>query len=122
MKVLVTGGAGYIGSIAVEQLVKAGEDVVVFDNLFQGHQQAVHPKAAFVQGDLANRAAICSVAIEQSRSARSSRTTSWASAMLVVVEISVGRPTSRWAVASRPSLRRRQAALSRSRLHRESCS
>jgi UDP-glucose 4-epimerase len=58
MKVLVTGGAGYIGSIAVEQLIKAGEDVVVFDNLYQGHQQAVHPKAVFVQGDLKDRAAV----------------------------------------------------------------
>jgi UDP-glucose 4-epimerase len=64
MKVLVTGGAGYIGSIAVEQLIKAGEEVVVFDNLFQGHQQAVHPKAAFVQGDLANRGAIDAVMAE----------------------------------------------------------
>jgi len=61
MKVLVTGGAGYIGSIAVEQLIKAGEEVVVFDNLYQGHQQAVHPKAAFVQGDLADRAAVDAV-------------------------------------------------------------
>ena len=58
MKVLVTGGAGYIGSIAVEQLILAGEEVVVFDNLYQGHQAAVHPQAAFVQGDLADRAAI----------------------------------------------------------------
>ena len=61
MKVLVTGGAGYIGSIAVEQLIKAGEEVVVFDNLYQGHQQAVHPKAAFVKGDLADRAAVDAV-------------------------------------------------------------
>ncbi|MFN8467711.1 MAG: UDP-glucose 4-epimerase GalE [Caldilineaceae bacterium] len=61
MKVLVTGGAGYIGSIAVEQLIKAGEEVVVFDNLYQGHQQAVHPKAVFVEGDLADRAAVDAV-------------------------------------------------------------
>ena len=61
MKVLVTGGAGYIGSIAVEQLIMAGEEVVVFDNLYQGHQQAVHPKAAFVQGDLADRTAVDAV-------------------------------------------------------------
>ncbi len=58
MKVLVTGGAGYIGSIAVEQLIEAGESVVVFDNLYQGHTAAVHPEAAFVQGDLADRASI----------------------------------------------------------------
>lgn len=58
MKVLVTGGAGYIGSITVEQLVQAGEDVVVFDNLSQGHRAAVHPAAVFVEGDLADRAAL----------------------------------------------------------------
>lgn len=61
MKVLVTGGAGYIGSIVVEQLVKAGDSVVVFDNLYQGHPGAVHPAAEFVQGDLADRPAIDAV-------------------------------------------------------------
>jgi UDP-glucose 4-epimerase len=58
MKILVTGGAGYIGSIAVEQLVQAGESVVVLDNLYQGHRAAVHPDAAFIEGDLADRAAV----------------------------------------------------------------
>jgi UDP-glucose 4-epimerase len=58
MNILVTGGAGYIGSVVVEQLVAAGESVVVFDNLSQGHRGAVHPSALFVEGDLANRAAI----------------------------------------------------------------
>jgi len=58
MKILVTGGAGYIGSIATERLIKAGADVVVFDNLYQGHRDAVHPQAAFVQGDLADRTAV----------------------------------------------------------------
>jgi UDP-glucose 4-epimerase len=58
MKILVTGGAGYIGSIVVEQLVKAGESVVVLDNLYQGHRAAVHPAAVFVEGDLADRATI----------------------------------------------------------------
>src|SRR5688500_19136379 len=51
VKVLVTGGAGYIGSIATAELVKAGHTVVVFDNLYQGHRAAVHPDAAFVEGD-----------------------------------------------------------------------
>jgi UDP-glucose 4-epimerase len=58
MNILVTGGAGYIGSVVVEQLIAAGESVVVFDNLSQGHRAAVHPSAVFVEGDLANRAAI----------------------------------------------------------------
>ncbi|RMG98446.1 MAG: UDP-glucose 4-epimerase GalE [Chloroflexi bacterium] len=58
MKVLVTGGAGYIGSITVEQLIKAGEEVIVFDNLYQGHRDAVHPDAIFIHGDLADKAAI----------------------------------------------------------------
>ena len=58
MKILVTGGAGYIGSIVVEQLVEAGETVVVFDNLYQGHAAAVHPGARLVVGDLADRAAL----------------------------------------------------------------
>jgi UDP-glucose 4-epimerase len=58
MKILVTGGAGYIGSAVVEQLIADGESVVVFDDLSQGHRAAVHPHAVFVKGDLANRAAI----------------------------------------------------------------
>jgi UDP-glucose 4-epimerase len=55
MKVLVTGGAGYIGSTVVRELVRAGEEVVVLDNLTQGHRAAVHDEAAFVEGDLADR-------------------------------------------------------------------
>lgn len=58
MKILVTGGAGYIGSVVVEQLIEAGESAVVFDNLYQGHAAAVHPAATLVVGDLADRAAI----------------------------------------------------------------
>lgn len=58
MKILVTGGGGYIGSIVVEQLIKAGESVIVFDNLYQGHRDAVHPDAIFVEGDLADRVAV----------------------------------------------------------------
>ena len=52
MTILVTGGAGYIGSVAVEQLVERGESVVVLDNLSQGHREAVQAKATFVEGDL----------------------------------------------------------------------
>jgi len=58
MKVLVTGGAGYIGSVAVERLLTAGYEVVVLDNLSQGHRAAVHPEATFVQGDLRERMVI----------------------------------------------------------------
>lgn len=52
MTIAVLGGAGYIGSHTVAQLVKAGEDVVVLDNLITGHRQAVDPKARFYQGDI----------------------------------------------------------------------
>jgi len=58
MKILVTGGAGYIGSIVTAELVESGEQVVVFDNLSLGHRQAVHPGAIFVQGDLSDRTAL----------------------------------------------------------------
>lgn len=58
MKILLTGGAGYIGSIVTEQLVEGGDDVVVFDNLYQGHRGAVHPRAEFFQGDLSDREAL----------------------------------------------------------------
>ena len=42
MKVLVTGGAGYVGSVSVERLVAAGHEVTVLDSLVQGHRAAVH--------------------------------------------------------------------------------
>ncbi len=54
MKVLVTGGAGYIGSHVVEMLIAGGYDVVVFDNLSAGHREAVHQDAELVIGDLLN--------------------------------------------------------------------
>ena len=52
MRVLVTGGAGYIGSIVTEQLIGKGHEVVVFDNLSKGHRDAIGEAAAFVQADL----------------------------------------------------------------------
>ncbi len=54
MTILVTGGAGYIGSHVVQMLIERGYDVTVFDNLQAGHHQAVHTQATFVQGDLMN--------------------------------------------------------------------
>jgi UDP-glucose 4-epimerase len=58
MRVLVTGGAGYIGSEAVAQLCEAGHEVTVFDSLFQGHRAAVDARAELVEGDLADRAVV----------------------------------------------------------------
>jgi len=52
MKILVTGGAGYIGSICVEQLLNLGHEVAVFDNLSEGHRNAVDPRAKLIIGDL----------------------------------------------------------------------
>jgi UDP-glucose 4-epimerase len=58
MRILVTGGAGYIGSVVSAELLAAGHEVVVFDNLSQGHRAAVPARATLVIGDLADRAAI----------------------------------------------------------------
>ena len=55
MNILVTGGAGYIGSICVEQLLQAGHEVTVFDNLTEGHRKAVDPRAKLIVGDLQQR-------------------------------------------------------------------
>ena len=52
MRVLVTGGAGYIGSVVVEELLNDGHHVVVYDNLAKGHRASVPPNAKFIQNDL----------------------------------------------------------------------
>ena len=61
MKVLVLGGAGYIGSHTVSELIDAGEEVVIADNLETGHIEAVHKDATFYQGDIRDRAFVDSV-------------------------------------------------------------
>lgn len=58
MQILVTGGAGYVGSVVVEQLLQAGHQVVVYDNLVHGHRQAVAAGADLVVGDVADGAAL----------------------------------------------------------------
>jgi UDP-glucose 4-epimerase len=64
MKIFVTGGAGYIGSVVVEQLVHHGHEVVVYDNLSRGHRNAVVPPARFVLGDLAERDKLGRILVE----------------------------------------------------------
>lgn len=56
MKLLVTGGAGYVGSVCAAHLVRAGHEVVVLDDLSTGHADAVPPQCEFVEGDVAQAA------------------------------------------------------------------
>ena len=55
MRILVTGGAGYIGSVVVEELLASGHGAIVYDNLSQGHRDAVLPGAEFIQGEILDR-------------------------------------------------------------------
>jgi len=55
MKIFVVGGAGYIGSVCAELLLNEGHEVAIFDNLSEGHRQAVDSRANFIQGGLADR-------------------------------------------------------------------
>ena len=55
MKILVVGGAGYIGSVCAELLLDEGHEIGVFDNLSEGHRRAVDSRAAFIEADLAER-------------------------------------------------------------------
>ena len=55
MAILVAGGAGYIGSHMVKDLVEHGQEVVVADNLSTGHRDAINPKAKFYEGDIHDR-------------------------------------------------------------------
>src|ERR1700752_2654274 len=57
VKLLVTGGAGYIGSVVSRQLLDAGHEVVVLDNLERGYREAVAPGARLVEADLRDREA-----------------------------------------------------------------
>jgi UDP-glucose 4-epimerase len=66
VKIFVTGGAGYIGSICVEELLEKGDEVTVFDNLSEGHRFAIDARATFIQGDL-NDSKSVSLAINTSK-------------------------------------------------------
>src|SRR6202030_2613690 len=55
MKILVVGGAGYIGSVCAELLLDEGHAITIFDNLSEGHRAAIDPRAQFVEGDLQDR-------------------------------------------------------------------
>jgi UDP-glucose 4-epimerase len=66
VKIFVTGGAGYIGSICVEELLQRGDEVIVFDSLSEGHRHAIDPRATFIQGDLNDSKSI-SLAINTSK-------------------------------------------------------
>src|SRR5215217_1418455 len=58
VKLLIAGGAGYIGSICAELLIDEGHQVAVFDNLREGHRRAVDRRAELIEGDLSDRSAI----------------------------------------------------------------
>ncbi len=55
MKIFVTGGAGYIGSVCCDVLLNSDHSVTIFDNLSEGHQRAVDERAEFIEGDLQDR-------------------------------------------------------------------
>jgi UDP-glucose 4-epimerase len=55
MRIFLTGGAGYIGSVCSELLLNEGHEVSIFDNLIEGHRRAVDSRANFIRGDLADR-------------------------------------------------------------------
>jgi UDP-glucose 4-epimerase len=58
MNVFVTGGAGYIGSVCVEELIEAGHTVTVYDNLSEGHRSAVDHRAVFLQARISDEAGL----------------------------------------------------------------
>src|SRR5947207_4359947 len=58
MRILVTGGAGYIGSVVTEELLNDGHEAVVYDNLIKGHRAAVDARAKFIEGELMDGAGV----------------------------------------------------------------
>jgi UDP-glucose 4-epimerase len=64
MSILVTGGAGYIGSVTVERLKAKGERVVVLDDLFRGHREALDPEVPLYHGRVGDRPLVARIAAE----------------------------------------------------------
>ncbi|MDX9702122.1 MAG: UDP-glucose 4-epimerase GalE [Candidatus Auribacterota bacterium] len=61
MNILVTGGAGYIGSVTVEQLIEQDYRVVVIDSMERGHKKAVHPDATLVEGNIGSKKTVADI-------------------------------------------------------------
>ena len=61
MKILVTGGTGYIGSVTIHKLLEAGHEISVFDNVERGHRESMASGVPLVVGDLRDAAAIRSI-------------------------------------------------------------
>ena len=59
--ILITGGAGYIGSHLVEQLVKTKANIIILDNLITGHKKLINKKAKFIKGDIKNKTALTKI-------------------------------------------------------------
>lgn len=89
MRVLVIGGAGYIGSIVASQLLDAGHEVVVVDNLSQGHRAAVHPSCDFREVDILDAPALTAATADGFDAAMHF-------AALALVSESVARPERYW--------------------------
>src|SRR3970282_2261317 len=66
MRILVTGGAGYIGAATARALIRAGHTVTIVDSLIKGHRNAIPKAAQFVQADLGDRDKISSLLARQS--------------------------------------------------------
>jgi UDP-glucose 4-epimerase len=64
LSVLVTGAAGYIGSVTAALLRERGEEIVILDNLSRGHREALADKIPFYEGDVGNRALVTSIVRE----------------------------------------------------------
>ena len=66
MSILVCGGAGYIGSHTVRQLIAAGEEVIIADNLSTGHRAVINPAVKFYECDIRDKAALKKIFVENS--------------------------------------------------------